>query len=535
MRRQVSGGEHAGVTTSTSSAGHDATTVGRTTGRRTRWTEVDGVPVVSVEAPGELSAGLVLGVGWRDEPYLRRGVTHLLEHLVMREVHTRRAAVGASVDVLSTEFHVSGSPDVVVTFLRRVCELLADPPTDHLALELDVLAAEEREDGGPDLGATLLAERFGRRRAGLAALVEPATATLDASAVREWAARWAVAGNACVWLSGPVPGHLALPLPPGRPPSVDRGELPVGAPLPARLSLPDVPVAVTAVVPHAVATSMGANLLEERLVTELRTRRGLVYDVDVDLLRLSDGERHLLVTAAPPEGREGQVVDVVRSVLRDLAQRGPSAAELAEEVEIFCEDPGEQPDPERLRGYARWRAECRVLGWAGEETADIDEEARSVRPEDVRDVFRAVERSALVVVPEETDAEERVADLSVWPTSSPTTVTGRTYLPRWWKGVPRRARLVVGEEGVTLTTGPDHRATVRWEDVLGLLEDDSEGFTHVLVGTTATVPLDGGDWRGGGRAMAEVLRHVPEHLRARADAHSASGHGALAGAGPAPG
>jgi len=522
------------VTTSTSSAGPDATTVGRATGRRTRWTEVDGVPVVRLDATGPLQVGLVLGVGWRDEPFLSRGVTHLLEHLVMREAHDRLVSSGASVDRLTTEFRASGPPGRVADFLRRVCELLSDPPTAHLALELAVLAAEERERGGPELVGGLLAERFGLRRSGSTAVVEPATAALGAEDVRRWAERWAVAGNAALWVTGPLPDGLRLPLRRGAAPATDREEEVVGS-FPGWVAWPDAPVGFSAVVPHGVAGSVAAGVLRERSIAELRHRRGLVYDVDVDYVRLSDRERHLVVTVVPPEDREGEVVALLRGVLGDLAAAGPSPAELAEEVEVFCATSEESEDADQLAGFLQFRAECRVLGWAPEELDDMDDAARALEPVDVREVFRAAERTALVVVPEGTGAQQRLRDLRARPTSSPTTVTGRTYLPRWWKGVPRRARLVVGEEGVTLTTGPDHRATVRWEEVLGLLEDDSEGFTHVLVGTTATVPLDAGDWRGGGRAMAEVLRHVPEHLRARADAHSASGHGALAGSGPAPG
>lgn len=523
------------MTTSTSSAGPGATTIGRATGRRTRWTEVDGVPVVRLDATGPLQVGLVIGVGWRDEPFLLRGITHLLEHLVMHEAHDRRVSSGASVDRLTTEFRASGPPERVADFLRRVCELLSDPPTAHLALELAVLAAEERErGGGPELAGGLLAERFGLRRSGATAVVEPATAALRAEDVRRWAERWAVTGNAALWTTGPLPDGLRLPLRRGSAPATDREEEVVGS-FPGWVAWPDAPVGFSAVVPHGAAGSVAAAVLRERLIDELRHRRGLVYDVDVDYVRLSDRDRHLLVTVVPPEEREGEVVALLRGVLGDLAAEGPTPAELAEEVELFCGTSEEAEDSEQLAGFLQFRAECRVLGWAPEELDDMDAAARALVPDDLREVFRAMERTALVVVPEETGAEGRLGDLRSRPTSSATAVAGRTYLPRWWKGVPRRARLVVGEEGVTLTTGPDHRATVRWEDVLGLLEDDSEGFTHVLVGTTATVPLDGGDWRGGGRAMAEVLRHVPEHLRARADAHSASGHGSLAGAGPVPG
>ena len=44
----------------------------------------DGVAVFQVEGPVPFSAGLVFGVGRRDESFVKGGPDHLVEHLVMR-------------------------------------------------------------------------------------------------------------------------------------------------------------------------------------------------------------------------------------------------------------------------------------------------------------------------------------------------------------------------------------------------------------------------------------------------------------------
>ncbi|MEJ5943923.1 hypothetical protein WDZ17_01260 [Pseudokineococcus basanitobsidens] len=483
-----------------------------------RRTEVDGVPVVWRATPGPLSAGLVLGVGRRDEELARAGTTHLLEHLVMHEARSRVLSTNACVELATTEFTATGRPDRVRDFLRKVCELLADPPVERLALEASVLLAEAREKGGPALLGTVHGERYGNRGAGGTAVPDPAVRSITAEDVRAWAARWAVRGNAALWLTGPVPDGLSLPLPGGGAPVVDRSEQVLGD-FPAWAAFEGAPVAVSAVVPHGTAGDLAVVVLEDRLMEELRYRRGLTYDVDVAWDRVSETERHVLVSFEVEEGQEHGAVTVLRDVLGELAAHGPRPEELAEHVDAWCGEPDD--DVERLDalGEVQHAAECLVLGWSSATADRRDAEARALRPQDVRDVCRAVERTALVVVPEGVELDVR--GLPRRPGWSPEQVTGRVFRPRWWKGTPVRARLVVGDEGVMLDLGGDRRTTVRWDDALALVEDDSEGFTHRLVGARGFfVPLDAGDWLGGRAALRLVQQRVPAGRQVRADVHS---------------
>src|SRR5687768_17095636 len=146
-------------------------------------TSVDGVPVFYAEGPPPLTAGLVFGVGRRDETFVQGGVTHLVEHLAMRAVGRTAIESNASVDLTSTEFLASGSPDRVAAFLRAVCRALADLPTDQLAVEADVLRAEGGTVAAPPV-ALLLGELYGTTGAGLASAQEPALLSLDPAAVR---------------------------------------------------------------------------------------------------------------------------------------------------------------------------------------------------------------------------------------------------------------------------------------------------------------------------------------------------------------
>ena len=44
-------------------------------------TEVDGIPCLWADLPGELGATLIFRVGMADESLVTRGITHLVEHL----------------------------------------------------------------------------------------------------------------------------------------------------------------------------------------------------------------------------------------------------------------------------------------------------------------------------------------------------------------------------------------------------------------------------------------------------------------------
>src|SRR5829696_4350292 len=149
--------------------------------------EVDGVPVFWTDGPAPLAAVLLFRVGARDEPFVRRGVTHLVEHLAMSRLGRRHHDHNASVDLAVTSFEAAGSAEAVTAFLADVCAALQDLPVDRLATERKVVAVEARHGSGPVEMDLML--RFGMRGPGMAAVDPPAPDALDAATVRDWAAR----------------------------------------------------------------------------------------------------------------------------------------------------------------------------------------------------------------------------------------------------------------------------------------------------------------------------------------------------------
>lgn len=469
---------------------------------------VDGVPVLWAPVPGPFSAGLVFGVGRRDETFVGGGVTHLVEHLAMRAVGRTTLDCNASVDLSTTEFTATGRPERVVEFLRLVCEALGDLPVDGLAVEAHVLRTEDGSVVHPAVGA-LLAERYGGRGVGLAGYGEPATAALTAADVQRWATTRFVRGAAALWLTGPPPEGLRLPLPDGAAPlRIPQPVRPVSTPALVE-QLVDGVVSVGAEVQRQPGLAAACRILSDRLEDDLRHRRGLSYAVLVDHLVVDADRRFVAVRADCRDGREAQAARALWSSLARLADDGPTAAELAHDREVLEEH---LADPRAVLAEVQAAAGALVSGGQHVSAEELLREARSLTAEQVRSAARAVRDGALLGVP--FGVEPAVPGLTAVPQHTADVVVGRVHPRRGVRsGAPRGARLVVGDDGVSVDDGAP--LTVRYAQAVGLLESTPGEWT--LFGEDGvTVHLSPGDWRDGEAAVDRVRAAVPAELQVTA-------------------
>ena len=291
--------------------------------------ELHGVPVFHADGAQSLSGGIVFRVGQADETLVGRGLTHLVEHLVLEPLVREHRTANGCVGMTTTSFQAAGEPDEVRDFLNAAVRSLASLPFDRLDTEIRVLRTEsQRRGGSPGLAAHGM--RFGPVAYGVVDAPELGLRTVTPERVDAWRRRWFTRDNAALWLSGPPPHGIDLsPLPRG-----ERIPPPAAEPCPYRWPVwyPgfDAYIAVSLLAPHSMALWAAHAILHERLYDRLRTREGRSYEVTVDYDRLSaDTATILVLTDALPEETEN-VRDAVSVELHRLAASGAADEELDE-------------------------------------------------------------------------------------------------------------------------------------------------------------------------------------------------------------
>lgn len=461
--------------------------------------EVDGVPVLWRQGPEPLQAGLVFRVGVRDETFATGGVTHLVEHLVMGALPKSHLDRNASVTSGLTEFSATGRPEQVAQFLRDVCGALAALPVDRLATEARVLAAEEARAGG-DLHGELLLARYGAAGLGLSGLRDPAVAGLTAEQVRAHAAAWFVRSNAAVWLTGPPPEGLRLPLPDGTPPA-RRPQTRLPHALPAQRRYPGPDVALSFEAPAGDALLSGLRIVLDRAEDALRHSGGHSYDVDVVTGLVDRTTAHVAFFADAPEAEVPAVAEGLWRGLDAFAERGPTAAELAHDVEGAREH---LRDP---RGVADDVAHAAASLLAGEPYEPLEQRLAAITAltcEQVRDAVAAGLASRLLLVPE--DAPRVLPDVVELPELGHRPVEGRRHRRRWRGEAPPGSGLVQGPAGVSVLLPGGECLTVRYAEcaAVGALPEPDHAHVELVAPDGAVLPLCERDWRGGAQAVAEA-------------------------------
>lgn len=329
-----------------------------------------GMRVITERMPGARSAavGIWVGVGSRDEQPRVAGAAHYLEHLLFKGTRRRSAAriaeeidaVGGELNAFTDKEHTCFYAHTLDVDLPLAVDLLCDVvfgatvEERHLDLERAVVLEEiaMRDDDPEDLlheafSAALLGDHpLGRSVLGTEESVsEMSRASLHGFYRRSYEPCrmvLAVAGNveheAVLRLARTAladHGHGAgSPVPPRR------GELRLGHAPGLELRTDDTEQAhlmlgVRGLDRHderrfalAVLNAALGGGMSSRLFQEVREKRGLAYQVYSSVLSYADIGSLSIYAGAQPE-RLGTVVDVLRTVLAEVARHGLSDAEVA--------------------------------------------------------------------------------------------------------------------------------------------------------------------------------------------------------------
>jgi hypothetical protein len=118
----------------------------------------NAIPAYSVDRSGIFTGSLMFGVGFRDEPVTLAGITHLVEHAVLRLVQPVTLWHGGSVQMDSVEFYACGEPDAVAGYLNAIAAAVSGFTAvreEDLALEKAIMEHQGPQSRGGCTGTYL--------------------------------------------------------------------------------------------------------------------------------------------------------------------------------------------------------------------------------------------------------------------------------------------------------------------------------------------------------------------------------------------
>lgn len=475
--------------------------------------EIDGVPAYwwrdpgGAPADGPYSAGLVFRTGAADETLATRGVTHLLEHLVLYPLFTGAGThVNGETGPLFTTFVTRGDADKVTGFFQTVCATLRDLPVSRVEKEKQVLRAEE---AGNDRSMTALLwrHRYGAQGYGLLSFPELGLDRVSAGVLEAWAARGFTRGNAAFWLTGgEPPAGLGLDLTRGE--RVPVPDLSAVRPGPGYFNAAVSGPGLCAVVERSDAAQAYQSVLADRLISELRYDQALTYSPSAQY-QVRDGQHaHLLVSADGTSESVSVLTAEFLRLLTRLRDQPVDAEEVRRAVDRMSR-PWENPAATGIQALVRRAAENTLLGRADVTPAERRRLLAAVEPGDVRRVAEEVLASGTVVLPRKQRPFIAGLPRASWFTESPVDGREKAHVDAPFE----TDQLVLGAEGVRVRS-ENHTRTVRFGTCAALLMLP-DGARSLIGRDAVEIPVEPAMWRLKHDDIARIDEAVPRDRHVR--------------------
>ena len=469
-------------------------------------TEVDGVPAFWVDSGRPtLTAALVFRWGMVDETLPQTGWTHLLEHLALHGRGGGALQVNGMVSLLHTRFDAHGPPEAVAHTLGDTAAWLAHPDLAEFTRERGVLRAESALRSVGEVGPALV-WRYGARGPGLAGYLEPGLSRATQTDIAALAAASFTRGNAALFLDGPPPAGLRLPLAdgPARPTPV---AVPCEEELPAAYLI-RAGATVSGVVERTVQGTVLPHVLREQFTSQFRHRDGAAYAPWSHYEPVDD---HHAVVLCGTDASDGLLTTLADRVLQQVEK--VAAGDLDESVvagvvaqlEQFHLDPYNGPT-------LAYRAVVDHL--RGQPINGLEEILAEIRAVDAAAVAQAgtALRDSLLLGIADRATWRRQLPFPAMP-SLPEPLASRPIRSRDFPAV--RQRLVV-TGGAVQMGADDQWSTLRANDIVGVFAQP-DGARELVSRDGWTLRVEPTLWRGGATLTERLDRLVSPDLLIPAD------------------
>jgi hypothetical protein len=474
--------------------------------------ELDGIPLFHMPAAGATILTLAFGVGRAHEPVHKGGLTHLAEHLILTAIDGALDHSNGTTEPYRVTFTIRGSPADATRFLRDVCDQIARPRVARMHEEANVLVTEAVGRSGSSIEGRLAVFRCGFQGLGTMELPELFLRRMEVRDFADWIAEHLVAGNAALWLSGPLPDDLYVSLE-----SRGRTVLPQfreidGFQGPSLVQADVGGVAASFVVDRSLAIQVALRTIEGQLRHALRVDRGLSYAITTNYRPVSSEQAHAYVFASCLPEKVAEVQRAMLETIDEVASRGSTDDQIGAYLEDFLRD-GSDPMsfPARLDAHVR----DNLMGRQTPAMAALVDELWRLQPDDVAVAFRAARETMLVLLPSNAIAP---AFRSFKPYPAPANEPlgkGQSfdYSPPKGTKVERGKlpKLFVGERGLSIDTPAGRYAAITWRsDCIAVIQDGK--VRTVLAKDGQAVVIDPQLWAVGSYAITLIDRYAPGHL-----------------------
>ncbi len=496
-------------------------------------TEVDGVSCVWAEGKADnLLAALLFRVGSADESMRFHGVSHLIEHLALPEGPISGVDYNGTIEMLTSLCWVRARPEHALDLIAQIASSLADPPLAQLPLERSILRAEAAQRPWSHW-YNALSLRYGPVAHGLGAYEEYGVTAATDEQVAEWAVTRFTKRNAILYLTGPPPDGLVLPLPAG-----ERKLLPSPKPIPY-IDYPSVCpidqegcVVVSLVAKYSPAAETAIDIAVRRLRQRLRVESGTTYHVSLVTEALDRDRMHVLITADCLPTEIDRTCGLVIATFDDLASDGPTAEELAE---VLTDLARFMRDPDWLSHHVHYVALDELLERPAETFDDRIDAQERLTEDDVATALKPALASMLLMLPR--NATFPAGRFTDYPLSSPDRPKPRRAFRRRehrpWHRRPEE-HLLVGDDGIMSVYRGQFRAVRYDECVAGLRW--SNGARQLWSADGFLVSIYPEDWKHGAAAVRAIDEDAPPEIWITMDSVESSAdaatHDAIAESGP---
>jgi len=465
--------------------------------------EVDGIPILHWPKAGRTIASFLFRVGRFDETLPTSGITHLVEHLAIRELGSPPLELNGQVEGRFTRFWgATSDPGILGDFLGSLCRSLGRLNVEPLEQERRILLTEEAGRASGAWG-TALSERFGATGPGLVGYPEYGLRSRTAGAVLQWSRDHFVAQNAILCVVGTLPERLNLELPTGArsrspDPHARRFELP------AYLVTDTTRPAITFLGRRQTESVVALDAFEQRLRRRLRHEMGLSYEIQRIQDHVGPSVTHtLLAPSSLPENLPA-VTHAMLTVTDDIASAGPTEEEKADFIRRVADF------------YASDQAQVIHLDQRAQEILDgrtpieperLLDEVREMSSATAAEAFGELNASALVAVPRPIPAV--TGRMPSAPRFSPDKVDGELKVKA--ENFRRWPELIQGDQGVSLVGKDGSYATVRYDQCAAMVRW-SDGQIRLISEDGFLVHLNPQEWKDGSGIVRALEAHVDSGL-----------------------